>query len=154
MVNNLASLQESDEAEFMSGGLRMTSAEYEAYEAKRLARKQPTQDAAPRSKTEISEKKLHDQIIKYAAERGYLLFYSAMDRKTSRRIGEFDFTCCLPGGRIIFAECKVCGRKPSESQLSVQAWLRKLGHTAEIISSLSEFEQLCGKANASEKEDL
>jgi hypothetical protein len=44
-----------------------------------------------------------------------------------------DRTVLLPGGRVCFAELKTTGKKPSPRQVTVIAFLRKLGFTVYVI---------------------
>lgn len=42
----------------------------------------------------------------------------------------------LPGGRVIFVECKAPGKKPTALQAKVHAQLRALGCDVRVIDSL------------------
>lgn len=42
----------------------------------------------------------------------------------------------LPGGRIVFAECKAPGKKPTPLQAKVHAQLRELGCDVRVVDSL------------------
>lgn len=42
----------------------------------------------------------------------------------------------LPGGRIVFVECKAPGKKPTELQARDHAWRRSMGCEVVVIDSL------------------
>jgi hypothetical protein len=85
-----------------------------------------------------SERALHDQIEALARENGWLYVHSRMDCPSTIQVGFPDFALFLPGSKTIFLECKRPGGKPTTAQLAKLAHARKLGFTAEIVTSMEE----------------
>lgn len=85
---------------------------------------------------------LHNDIIKYCKERGWLYFHGSMAHKTFRTRGEPDFHVWADGGRKFAFECKSRGGKLSTAQLGVIALAKQLGHTVHAIGSIEEFREL------------
>jgi tRNA U54 and U55 pseudouridine synthase Pus10 len=46
-----------------------------------------------------------------------------------------DRLCLLPGGRVIFVECKAPGKRPTELQAREHARLRSLGFDVRVIDN-------------------
>lgn len=115
--------------------MRMTAAEYEAYQARRT----PAAKLCAEADAYTDESKLHEQISDYCLTQGWLAFHGSMAHKTKRRLGEPDFFLLLPNGRFLMVECKSKTGKLSTEQQGVIRWAAKLGHTVRIICSFAEF---------------
>lgn len=53
-----------------------------------------------------------------------------------------DRMCAMPGGRIVFVECKAPGKKPTEKQLLEHARLRKLGFCVEVVDTYERVHEV------------
>lgn len=95
-----------------------------------------------------SESDLHEQIIEHCRARGWFYEHNRMDRKTTGALGETDFTIALPGGRTAWIECKAKSKKTTKEQTETIHNLQKLGHTAGVVYSMQEFEELIARAQA------
>jgi len=87
------------------------------------------------------EEDLHDSIIDFCEERGWLYFHGSMAHKTYRTKGEPDFHIWADGGRKFAFECKSRLGKLSTAQLGVIAHAKQLGHTVHAIGSIEEFRE-------------
>ena len=85
------------------------------------------------------ESKLHDEILKECAARGWLAFHGSTAHRTYRTEGEPDFIILKPGGQLDMVECKRPGKKRSPAQLGIAVWAGKLGHTVRVVESMEEF---------------
>lgn len=105
------------------------------------------QDAAPvrHGGTVDRESKLHEQIMDYCRDHGLYYVHSRMDQKTTTAVGVPDFIIANYDGKTLWLECKAKGGKPTMQQLATVTFLKKLGHTAEVIYSLDEFVKLLGQ---------
>lgn len=88
------------------------------------------------------EGNLHDEIIDYCREHGWLYFHGSMAHKTYRTAGEPDFHIWASDGRKFAFECKSRLGKLSTAQLGVIAHAKHLGHTVHAIGSMAEFKEL------------
>lgn len=88
------------------------------------------------------EDDLHDSIIDFCKEHGWLYFHGSMAHKTYRTAGEPDFHIWADGGRKFAFECKSRLGKLSTAQLGIIAHAAKLGHTVHAIGSMAEFREL------------
>jgi len=87
----------------------------------------------------VREADLHDAILSLCRARRWPVVHSRMDVPQTAGIGTPDFVVALPAGRVVWVEAKAATGKLRPEQ---QAWLtalRALGHTAEVVRSLSEF---------------
>ncbi len=62
---------------------------------------------------------------------------------TLHHAGLPDRICLFPGGRLLFAEVKETGVKPTKLQLLIHSQLRALGFKVSVIDHLQQIEQLC-----------
>lgn len=88
------------------------------------------------------ERQLHHQILAECARRGWICLHGSMAHKSKRTLGESDFCCLLPGGAVIFIECKAGKAKLSTEQQAMAAWMRKLGHQMHVVRNFAEFLQI------------
>lgn len=127
---------------------RMSQAEFNAYEARRMSAtgqriKQGVSDC-------LEESDLHEKIFAECRRRGWIALHGAMSERTHRTAGEPDFTiitdiricnfCERP--RIILVEAKTKAGKLSTAQASMHAHAAKLGHTIHVVRSFEEFLKL------------
>lgn len=112
--------------------MRMTQAEWLAYEARR-------HKPAVNSDGVDDESDLHNEIIRHCKDRGWIYFHGSMATKTHRTKGEPDFTIWADAGRKYAFECKSKAGKLSTDQLALIAQAEKLGHTIHVISSYEQF---------------
>lgn len=92
------------------------------------------------------EERLHNDIIKFCRDAGWIYFHGSMKHRTYRTVGEADFCCLLPNGVTLFVECKRRGGKLSPEQAALKAWMAKLGHTLHVVYSIREFKELCQRS--------
>ena len=85
------------------------------------------------------ESKLHEQILKECAARGWLAFHGSTAHRTHRTEGEPDFIILQPFSQFLLIECKRPGIKRSPAQLGVAAWAQKLSHKVHVVESFDEF---------------
>lgn len=118
--------------------MRMTQAEYLAYEARR--------GSAPSTqppKSKVLEREIHEQIAEECRRRGWIFFHGSMAHKTHRTVGEPDFLVMANNGRFFAIEAKTSTGKLSPEQQSLRAWAEKLGHKVHLVRSLQDFIQSC-----------
>lgn len=107
------------------------------YEARQAAKKGNNILNAPHG-THKKEIDLHREILESCASNGWIALHGSMAHRTHRTIGEPDFCCIIPGG-VIFIECKRKGQKLRPEQAAFGAWLKTLGHTLYVVTSLEQF---------------
>lgn len=88
------------------------------------------------------EEDLHNAILKFCKAMGWLAFHGSMKHRTKRTLGEPDFTIVMPGGRVIFIECKTEKSDLSDKQREIAEQAARLGHTVHIIRSVAGFRAL------------
>jgi hypothetical protein len=97
------------------------------------------------------EHTLHDHIIKFCKENGWLAFHGSMAHKTFRTEGEPDFVILAPQQHTLLVECKSKTGKPTTEQLGIAMVADRLGHTVHFIRSTEEFDQLAEAAQKKAK---
>jgi hypothetical protein len=120
---------------------RFTEADYKAFLARSFKDTKRTGETSCENESELQQ-----QIAADIKRRGWVCFFSRMDRKTSARVGTPDFVIALENGRTLYLECKTKRGKVSESQAATIAWLRKLSHHVEVVASFQEYQQAVEKA--------
>lgn len=120
--------------------MRLSLGEFLAVQARLNAtkRRQP----APQEGVE-HESDLHQQILDFCKRNGWLCLHGSMAHRTKRVLGEPDFVCVLPGGRVALVECKSRTGKLSTDQLALQMLAEKLGHKVHVVRTLQEFVLAC-----------
>lgn len=88
------------------------------------------------------ESDLHNAILDYCRQEGFIAFHGAMCFETSRTIGEPDFEILMPQGKTLFVECKAKGRKLSNEQIAIKAWMERLGHTMHVVTTIEQFREI------------
>ena len=87
----------------------------------------------------LTESELHDRILNHCRHAGWIALHSRMDQRTTRQIGDPDFTVLADGGRVFFIECKSAKGKLSTQQQALHAWAAKLGHKVHVVRTFAEF---------------
>jgi Holliday junction resolvase-like predicted endonuclease len=113
---------------------RMTMAEVNAFNARQVANYATNNPEG----VEV-ESDLHEQIFSECRRRGWIALHGSMSERTSRTLGEPDFTILADAGRVLFVECKSRKGKLSTIQQAMAAHAKKLGHTIHEVRSLEEF---------------
>lgn len=103
-------------------------------------RNKPT---APKDADIRHETELQRDITRLLDQRGIFFARSRMDKRTSVRVGLFDFTVFLPDGRFLAVEAKVKGGsvKPEQQTLFAE-FASKTGQQVHVVWNLQEFKQL------------
>lgn len=114
---------------------RMTTAEFQAYEARRNGH---TSEGDQELRRE-TESRLHTAVLDECRRRGWIAFHGSMAHRAMRTIGEPDFCVLADRGRIFFVECKSATGKLRPEQAALSAWASRLGHTIHVVRSISEF---------------
>jgi hypothetical protein len=115
---------------------RMTWADVLAHQAK-FNRKVPVDSESEPFCGPESE--LQQLIRKECERRRWIVLSSRMDRRTGRRLGEWDMVILADRGRTYLVEAKVKGGKISPAQHAMGHHARYLGHHAAVVYSLDEF---------------
>lgn len=88
---------------------------------------------------EHPESDLHEKIRAECVRRGWVALHGSMAHRAWRPLGEPDFIVFAPGGVVYCLECKTRTGKLTNEQAGMLAWLRRLGHRAEVVRSFEEF---------------
>lgn len=115
---------------------RMSQEWLNAYEAKMRGKHPQSLSQSPGVE---KESKLHAEILEFCRQRGWVAFHGSMAKATGRTIGEPDFQIYMDKGEFILIECKTGKGKLTTEQMSMQAWLEKLGHTLYVVRSFDDF---------------
>lgn len=84
------------------------------------------------------ESVLHDYILKYAHDRGWLAVHSRMDLPTTTAVGTSDFILVTPR-TVYFIEAKRRGGKLTPKQLAFLTAIAVLGWPQAVVHSQEEF---------------
>jgi hypothetical protein len=86
------------------------------------------------------EDELQRDIVRLLDQRGLFFSRARMDKKTTVRVGMFDFTIYLPTGKFLAVEVKVKDGKLSmfQQKLFTEFW-EKTGQVVHIIMSLEQM---------------
>lgn len=114
----------------------------EKMRANAAAAKQSTADANARLAMAENEGDLHNDILKWCRDEGWLVLHGSMAHRTKRTPGEPDFVILMDGGRVLLVEAKTRTGILSAAQEKVIQWAGWLGHTIHVVRSLTEFIQL------------
>jgi hypothetical protein len=117
--------------------MRMTQQQYLDYLARHGG------FSAPLTKSQLSERDLHDAILNTCRARGFYPVHSRMDKPTTTALGTPDLIIALPNGKTLWIECKVGKAKLTPEQNARLAFLHHLGHEAHVVRSPEEFSKLC-----------
>lgn len=118
----------------------MTRAALMAYEARRLQSDYESRQSKPALRDAAEkESDLHQQIIDECRRRGWVAFYSRMDRATTSTLGQPDFVIMADGGRTLYIEAKSKTGKLSIEQRGMMAMANRLGHKFFVVRSIGEF---------------
>lgn len=119
-----------------------TQADIERHNARAAGTIQAHEAKAEGVKRELD---LHGHISNFCRSMGWIYFHGNPSVRSRRTRGEPDFLCLLPGGKVLFVECKSEEGKLSIDQNSMNAHMVKLGHKMHIVRSISEFSALIEK---------
>lgn len=122
--------------------MRMTMAEYLAYEAKHGLR----HGFIPKGQETEVEKEipLHDEVIKFCRSQfpPWKFRHARTDKRTTEEIGVEDFSIFMPGGKTLHVECKAKDKKQTPEQLAWAKQLEMLNHKLHVVTSFEQFLQL------------
>lgn len=93
--------------------------------------------SAPSDAVEM-ESDLRDDLEALCKSRGWLYIRARSDKRSTIAVGWPDFSIFMEHGKSCFLELKRKGGKATTEQLATIAHLKKLGHVAEIVQSMSE----------------
>lgn len=93
--------------------------------------------------THTTERVFQTHMVQLLDQRGLFFSRARMDKKTTTRVGMFDFTVYLPNGRYLAVEAKVDGGALSGAQqeLFTEFWT-KTGQVVHIVLNLEQFRAL------------
>jgi hypothetical protein len=120
----------------------MTSADLQAIEARRAAKRAAKMPRLFPAQGCDDEGELHRQILDECKRRGWIVFHGSMAHSTFRTPGEPDMVCLTDNGGLLLIEAKTRTGKLSPDQQAIHAWARKLGHTVHVVRSFEEFVRL------------
>lgn len=115
-----------------------TQADADAYNRKATSRIIESQRNTPVE----SEPDLHDDILDFCRERGWIAVHSRMDRKTTQAVGIADFIIAAAQGRVFWIEVKSKSGKLSVAQKGFAMQLDKLGHECFLVRSMDDFREV------------
>lgn len=97
--------------------------------------------AAPAPTGEGVEKEadLHDQIYDFCRSKGWIALHSAMSERTTRNLGEWDYTILGNAGRVWFIEAKSASGKLRLEQQAMIAHAASLDHKVHVVRSMDDF---------------
>ena len=119
---------------------RWSQSDLDAFRARQTVRAASTLPMG----SNVLEKSIHEDILKFCRSNGYPVVHSRMDRPSTAEIGTPDFVVALPGGRTIWIEAKRPKGKTSSQQAAWIAALKHHGHQASVVRSFPEFLKLVG----------
>lgn len=88
------------------------------------------------------ESDLHDDILTYCRERGWVAVHSRMDKPSTTAKGVADFIIFADRGRTFAIECKSRSGKRTVDQIGFMMQLNKLGHACYLVKSMDEFRKI------------
>lgn len=110
---------------------------------KSLGKAGMTTHEASHSELRKAENILQVQIARLLDQRGIFFSRARMDKRTTVRVGMFDFTIYLPTGKYLAVEVKAPGGTLSQFQEKVFAeFWSKTGQVVHIVFNLEAFRQL------------
>lgn len=97
-----------------------------------------------------NELDLHNEIIKWCADHGWIAFHGSPVHRSYRTVGEFDFTILADRGRVLLIECKTRTGKLTKEQQALFAWATKNGHKPKLVRSFEQFLVICQELTSRE----
>lgn len=87
------------------------------------------------------ESELHQDIMDYCKQRGWIALHGSMAHRAMRTPGEFDFVLLASEGRVFFIEAKSKTGKLSPEQNGLHMMAEMLGHKdkVRVVRSMLEF---------------
>lgn len=90
-----------------------------------------------------TERDLQNQVAAFLRLKDIPFYTSRMDRRTTNRVGQPDFLCCVPPrGILLGLECKLPGEEPTEDQWREIKAIKAAGGIAWVVHSLAEVKSL------------
>jgi hypothetical protein len=124
----------------------MTTAELNAYNLRRSAKKAPTFDEV--TKACKIERELHEQIKAEVKRRKWqIVHHSRMDMASTCPVGSADFVILADGGRVFLIECKTGAGKLTIEQRGMILQAELLGHTVHVVRHFEAFLKIIEKGN-------
>lgn len=108
--------------------------------AKSTIQEPPVLSGGHAARPSLPESDLHDYILDWWHEKGWLAIHSRMDQRTTTAKGVSDFILVCPR-TVLFVECKRPGKKPTPEQLAFLAHVQKMGWPNAVVTSREEFHQ-------------
>lgn len=110
---------------------------------KNLGRAGLTPDEVEHIVTARLEETLQKDMMRLLDQRGIFFNRARMDKKTTVRVGMFDFTVYLPSGKFLAVEAKAPGGGLSifQRKLFTEFW-EKTGQVVHIVQDLAGFQKL------------
>lgn len=99
---------------------------------------------APDSGVDL-ESKLHEQIWNYCNAKGWAVYHSRMDKKTTCAEGTPDFIIFMEGPKTAVVEAKARKEKPKPKQLGWEKHLKMLGHHHAFVWNFEQFLEFIGR---------
>lgn len=85
------------------------------------------------------ESKLHEQIWNFCNAKGWAVYHSRMDKRTTCAEGTPDFIIFLEGPKVAIVEAKARKEKPKLEQLGWERHLKMLGHHHAFVWNFDQF---------------
>ncbi len=85
------------------------------------------------------EADLHDQILDYCKDKGWICVHSRMDRPSTNQVGTVDAIVATDDGRTLWVECKRAGGKLTPAQNAFIHWLERNHQQVCVVRSLEQF---------------
>ena len=86
----------------------------------------------------MDEKTVERELVKRVKEEGGIAYkFSSPGRRSVP-----DRLCLLPGGKILFVECKAPGKKPTKLQAREHERLRALGFEVVVVDGVETVKEL------------
>ena len=101
-----------------------------------------------------SESDLHEELENLCRSMGWAYIRARMDKRSTIAVGWPDFSIFIENAGSVFLELKRKNGKATTEQLATIAHLKKLGHTAAIVRSLSEACEVINQAKRNSRSSL
>ncbi len=85
------------------------------------------------------EADLHDQILEYCKDKGWICVHSRMDQPSTNQVGTVDAIVATDDGRTLWVEMKRPGGKLTPAQHAFIHWLERNHQEVCVVRSLEEF---------------
>jgi len=119
--------------------MRWSQSDLVAYEMRQRHNAQRGEAVSATAVPDGQEGALHEEVLRYCKDRGWICIHSRPDRPSTNAVGTFDCVVLADSGRTYLIELKTRTGKLTLEQAGMQAWALKLGHKAAVCRSLTEF---------------